>query len=956
MRRSYASVLPKARPYPGFQIAEEEGFGGLVTAQSYQLPNSAQALQNLRRETSSLMVRKGYRNVIRPQTNQTVNRGLHWCEAYVSGVHCEGLVSFDLVSGSIVAHEQYLDSATDSWQKILMLNAGVQPVLNGNHWRSVCFLGKAYFFNADDTVGVYQYDLQAYGAKATPNNSFIPYNPPSDPLAPPTVKYWLNSAATSYAYDQWGPGSGSGGTAWAFADVTVTGVASKASAGTGYVAPVLSLGVTGPGAGSFTIVLKHATTIDASYNDPYVVTVQIPTASVASLNIDWENIQVTANGAGSQLLVTRIAGKVLNSSGQVTAVTLYSEFLGKTRTSWATLSSLTYAFTAIASGANELIIVSPITLGGMLVWGTVEENNIRGLELAYTYYNSTASVQLESGLTSPLTLDATKLRGPGLNNDPKFPMGTVPLLTTVASLDVAVDKVRIYARQVLKNPVDGRHVTAWRRVVEQNDATTTYNLALTPEAFADLTAYTPATFDKTNLVAACVWGNRVVGLYRGQTKNVRISRNGVPWAHASVNDATDTPVNVDDPLRGVNFTLAVHFLDEPMGAVAFDDALVIVGKRRMYVVYDTMQGRAEGFTPPQVIGNAPGCANYEAFCKFHDAVVYVTSDEEQAWAVRVPRRYIGTVPEGSDFEFGYLLRGGLRQFLYGGSPEPNHASINAFVNTEDDSLHLRFNQNEVKLTRPDKDGDRHWEPHFYTLGQWGGQWHKAAAFESDLAGKCMFVVRHNGAVDEFERTHPLDPATSAHFPLDLVGQGFVPASTDTGTDRVTVALPQGLGDGSPVTVSADGGGLFANTTYYLHWRTYVTYSFHVSQAEGQSGANSVNLTANITQTVTPLGRDDGDAIGSDIYFQSKIRVGPRRRPKRVHVQKTDLTDSFTVTAYDESGGSSVATVPSGRLNGAFQAGEVQGHALSYRIDFEESGSEVLAMSVEEEPTSPRRGG
>ena len=79
------------------------------------------------------------------------------------------------------------------------------------------------------------------------------------------------------------------------------------------------------------------------------------------------------------------------------------------------------------------------------------------------------------------------------------------------------------------------------------------------------------------------------------------------------------------------------------------------------------------------------------------------------------------------------------------------------------------------------------------------------------------------------------------------------ASTDTTNEIVTFSVDPGWYNGTILTPASTIGGLTAGTTYYVHRITSLTFSFHTTVADAMSGANRVNLTANVTQQLNPSG-------------------------------------------------------------------------------------------------------
>lgn len=939
MRKRYTDTAPKGRRYlrSGFSIKK---FGGFVSGIGpSNLPDTAaQGMQNLTREDGSLKVRNGYRNVMAPVTSVTTIKGFWWCQTYSGGVIAECIVCFLYDGADLKPYEFNYDAATDSWGLHEIKNGASSLSLHNTYWRRVCFQDKVYFFNKDDSPQVYSYTIGSY-------TSATPITPPDAPSSPPTLTYYLNDGSNSYA-GYLGAQSG-----YVAGDVATDGVVATTVNMVGY-GQNIRVKLAADGKFTITMNLKHSGgNVDLSDDDAYALTVSIddPGHSVVQL----ANLKFSLyNGTTTQELVSSIVSKEvdLNRNGNDKQAVIYLKHPNKTvgtRSTWATATQLIVEGDVTGYSADNFIFFLPLKAGGIVDWGP---NNAQ-MQFAYSAYDSTN--QLESGLSLSRNVDMALMRGQLLDGQ-GFPMGSVPRVTITAG---PADKFRLYARV----KIGSDDWSAWRRIVEQNDATTTYTYAYTYSEFTQLSEYAPAPFDYEDVVAAYQSNNHIVWLYAGKDKNVRRSRDGVAIAQASIDDAYKTSISQDDVLRGANYTLIGDFQDEPWGGVSLPGGDVILGKNNVYISYDLGDGLPSGFSHPEPCAGAPGCMGPHAFARWHDVnglpiVVYLDSTGDQLYAVRVPRGYSPNQPIAqSTMEFGQLVRSGLNDALFGNSVQRSEEAATVYVDPRDDSLHLRYNKRELVMRRPDlADGSRHWEPVVFGTGQYGSQWAKVIAFTSSSVKHGIFGMRLTGAVDEFYQAGLKDPS-GERLLVDIDGRSYTPTSINAVTDIVAYSSPTGWSSGTPAKNSLTGNGLTAGVQYYLCRQSYLTYSFHLTQADAQTGANKVNLTGGawVAGTVTPNGRDDGAAIDSDIYWHGKSVLGDRRRPRRAHVQKSVLTDSFDVTAYDEFGNSVVCTVGSGRTSAAFPVG-LAGFELSYRIDFAETDSPVDGFWTEEANLSQLR--
>lgn len=941
LRTSYQKSAPRSTKYlqSGYRVKK---FGGLVTGigQSNVPDDAAVSTLNVSRENGSPEVRTGYRNLIAPVTNVTTIKGSFWCQTYSGTTIKEALIVFMYDGSNLNAYECNYDSTTDVWSYHKISTAAGALNLDNTYWRCVCFQDLVYFFNENNSVQVYTYSIGSY-------TSATALQPPATPTVPPSIAYFLNSAS-GYSYTKYWAAQAS----YATTDVARSGAVDSITAISG---TAIKASVNATGAFTVTPNLKHSGgNTDLSGNDVYAFSVTVNDTSKIAFD---ENLTVTVNGSASQELVVSIAARQYDTANQLKTVTYYCKFGGKVPSSWTTCTTFTISGFVTNHGADDFLFISALTAGGIVDWG---DTTVGVEQLAYSYLSSTTT--LESGLSPALTLDMVKLHGQLLNGNTLFPMGTIPVVTITAG---PADYFRLYGRvkqqrnEAVKRPDT---FTAWRRIVEQVDSTTTYGYHVLPNDFQGYTEYAPAPFDYAHIKNAYASNNHVVWLYSG-TKNVRRSRDGVAAAQAGTDDAYKTSISQDDVLRGNNHSLLGDFQDEPLGGVPMPGGDVIIGKNSVYVSYDLGDGLPAGFSHPEPVAGAPGCIGYHGFCRWHDAeglpiVVYLDQKGDQLWAVRVPRGYTPGQPLAqAAWEFGALIRDGEDSFLFGGSTLRDQEAVAVYVDKRNDSLHLRYNQREMILRRPDiVDGFRHWETVNYGTGQWGSQWQKVVSFAHSVAKSEMLGLRLNGALDEFEQASMTDPVTGGRLILPIDGRAATPATCNASV--ATFTYPPGWSSGTPVVPSLTGNSLTAGNTYYIGKITYLTYSLYDTQAHAQAAGltGRVNLVSApwAAGTLTPLGRDDGAAIDTAIYWQGVYKLGLKRRPRRVHVQKTVLTDAFTVTVYDEFGNSKSASVPSGRMSAPVAVG-LAGFELSYKITFAERNSAIDAFWGEEAVIGQDRG-
>lgn len=927
-------------------------FGGLATAMgSSGTPDGdAWAMLNVDRDTGDLRVRNGYRVISQPQSYGQTS-GVHWCQTYSAGTEYGAFIGW-FVSGGTAEVFEIGYAGNDEWSFVSITHGGVvfNPTTTKG-WRTVCFNDKVYAFNSAQTATTHVAQVNTYTLGSY--SSWEPAKPPSSPSAAPGVLYFLS--LTDYTYTKFGAGTAS----YADTDLdTNTGWVKAVAVGdTEYDGQFIALESNGtPGSGSirFSLLPGHPVQ-DLTNHDVYRITAYVDNPT--TFKADWESSVLTftnSGGTATQSLITTVLQNVVDTNRNTYFVELYFKFGFKVKSDWDSVRYATISLPTSATTAGDRIRFSPLEAGGIVDWGSLQnESNIVSWQVAYSYLDS--STGYESGLSPFVTLDNTKLAGKFAKGDTSkrdaIVMGAMPQLTTVASANA--DKVRIYARQVLRTPVDGRHTTAWRRVTEDNDATAQYVYNTIQSDFDALNEYAPSPFDYTNVVSAYVSNNHVVWLYSGGSKNVRRSRDGNPLAQASTDDAFKSSTQ-DDILRGNIHTLNNDFQDEPVGGVQLNGADIILGKNAIYVAFDTGEGLPKDFSPPKLIPGAPGCLGEDAFCRWHDEsglpiVVYLASDGQSLWAVRVPGNN-QVIPE-SAWEIGGAIRGAFSDYLYGGSASPDNAVAMVFSDPRDDSLHLHYNGYALVLHRQDIDsGKRKWTPYKYNPSTW----RVVRSFQSSDIGTAIFAFGYDGGIYEISKASCI--FGSQRMYVDIDGSAFTPSSTDTTNERVTFDTPPPWGTGDTVQVSASGGGLLTATTYYLRKISSMVFEFYDTLAHAINTASTVgrkNLTASITASVQTLGRDGGDAINTSIYYQTGFKPGFRRRPVRAHVQKTNSQNTVTVSAFDERGNSHADSVPANNYYAKFKP-KVSGYEISYRITLTEANSPIDCFWAEEAVLSQRR--
>jgi hypothetical protein len=93
-------------------------------------------------------------------------------------------------------------------------------------------------------------------------------------------------------------------------------------------------------------------------------------------------------------------------------------------------------------------------------------------------------------------------------------------------------------------------------------------------------------------------------------------------------------------------------------------------------------------------------------------------------------------------------------------------------------------------------------------------------------------------------------------------QALTPSATSTVNDTVDFASAHGWTTGTMIVPASTVGGLTVNVIYYINATDSDTVSFHTTLANAEAGTSKVNLTANITQELRPVG-----VARSSIYYE-----------------------------------------------------------------------------------------
>lgn len=923
-------------------------FGGLVTSvDASLLADGSPFNQNADVEDGAISWRLGYRSHIGSVTDQSSNKLFAYFSTYTTaGVFMDGFLSADLIdpATTLSLYEINRDGTTDLYSRHAITIGATATALNNSFWRTVAFRDKVYIFNRDsqensgDPSPLLMYTPGTY-------NSLAAVKRPTAPTGVPAINYAKNSSGGA-AYNR---------VRWTGLDVATevayTSPAQATSSSLSGEAFSIAHASSTLGKAKVKIDLSAITAgnQDLQRSDNLTFTLTLPNPNdlqivASSIKFYPEN----AGGTETELKVTAIP--FTNGDGKTTRIECYAEFQDKSRSTWASVKYFSLEYdVSVSSGtaANNLLRFDPVLKGGITDWygDNVDAPADAAIAIQYSWANTTTGY--ESGLSSGVTLSRTNLLGAKWEFATGLYLGSMPIVNTAASAESGVDRVRIYMSR--SKSATGTGFGKARRLVDQVDTDTTYDLTTTAAEFEALLEYDPAPFRHDDIVCAAVFGQFVVWGYLGGEQNVRYSRVGEALLQADPDDVLISTGNTDDLGRGATFSLTDDHTDSPQGFVGCGDALVILGSDGIYASLNT-NGLPSGMTPPRRIPGAPGTIGYESFCKGADSqgnpgVYYVSADGGSIWFVQVFQGFDGS--QGFRLiEVSKAIRGpAFETMLYGSSVLTNPERVMVFIDPVTTHLWVFYNSRAIVLLRPDPISDkRKWVFRDYEEGQYGSSWIKVVQ-----AGKRgVYGMRLNGAMDEFERANVVQSVGTDRSLVPLDARAFTPSSTDTGTERLTFTTAPGWTNGWGVTFSLTGGGFTAGTTYYARRITtgYI-YEFYDTAANARATGGTtgrVNITATITASIRPIGQDDG-SVPPACKWRSATFTAIRRRAFRAKIERDSLTDRPTLTAVFDRASQSVQ-VASGEKYVRF-GHSVSGQKGYYEIELPALCGSVNQIEIEE---------
>jgi hypothetical protein len=685
-------------------------FGGIQTSVDKvgTPPNVATEGKNYLCLDGSLKPRYGFRKLADPPANFDGMKGFTFVSGYdTSNVEQEEYLCFEKRTGVATLKPYRLETAT--WTRTEITNAGAALTLTNSEWYAICCKGIAYCFN--DTDGIYKHTVGT-------TNTFQPLVMPVAPTAKPT---WGAVNAVGITMVGIDPTNA--------AEVAVTGLASNTNSS--FSDPLVNIRhSTGIGAATVTFILAGTTAgkFDWYYNDAFSFTM-VPRYSTA-LDFDPNSIAVTLeNDAGTPITIEGTVYTKRNAGSTMTQVLVWWD-KNKVRADWGdgsgtgktakikisyNVSKNSTSGTGTASSEIEFwfgIGASRVGWKRTLPLGSTTQV----LQIAYSYYNSTAD--LESDLSPISDIPYRDLLLPDPDNVEFNEVGAKMNLGFPASSDAAVDKVRIYVKDVNNK---------WRRVDTVNDTSSPYPYFI---AYADilnlLYTYDARAFETTRkIVCATEFRGSVVWGYKGGYQNIKYSRTDGAEGQASPYD------ELDDDARGATYHLSENFDDEPLSLFGIGDCLLALGQKGAY--WQTGD-KPSNMSPMARIPGSRGAAGRRAAAKWPHGVAYLTSSGDI-------RSVSGGIGGFTDEEVSVSLRGFVKLYL-GNETGVALSMVNAFYDERTDALWFTNGTRAVVLRRENvADQKRHWHPQEYF---------STILYGTANAEKGIVCMRSSGQVDEFD--------------------------------------------------------------------------------------------------------------------------------------------------------------------------------------------------------------
>lgn len=680
-------------------------------------------------------------------------------------------------------------------------------------------------------------------------------------------------------------------------------------------------------------------------HDCFVFTITIPKPD--KFQIDPESIKLffDIDGSSEQELTVRTNYQT-NSSGQITRIDCYAEFGEKTRASWASTRYVSLGYDVSVSSAtasDNILRFNPITKGGITNWGAPINNQdeaFHGIfQLGYSYFNDTDD--LESGVSGVLACRLTDLLGTPVRFLPNTYLGTIPYLTLYGSDDASVTDIRIYERRRITDGSNQVVMSKWRlmgSVADPAGATANFTFDFTGQDFEDATEYTPGDFKYDDIVKAKAMFGRVCYTFRRTRQNIRWTNGGSPTSLVALDGSN---VDINDIERGANFSMSDNQEDTPVDFWAIGNIVLFLGQKGIHYQPGNKPALM-GF--PRPVNGAPGCAGRHASCPWYDrstgtpGVAWIEPQGKQVWFI--------PVTSVSDLESAVGLRmltdmerGEVERHLLRRDPDFDGRVAALNQDLKSDALWYNYSYRAMIDRRGSLiDGQRFWEHYTYgnqSGGTWSGTGWTLFSFDQDRGIK---AIAPTGYIDELEYD-------STNFYAPIGAEDAVPSSTSISGDTISFDEDPKYLNGQSFRASTTNGNLTSGVTRYLRVEDIGTYSIYDTLAHAQAGGatGKLNLDVEVTATIQPIGRDNGNPIQSgSIYWKGPtVNIGHEAAALRVDVFRSRMTSRPSVKLWANRNPESAARQLASGHQSVRQFPTTQGSEFQLTVYIEDNASPVF---------------
>jgi hypothetical protein len=671
-------------------------------------PLQASRELNARHEDGALRARYGFKNLRAAQSGFTADYGLVYLQGInSSNAEVEEYVSVETVSGSTDAFSRHVTTLAPT----AITGA---TALHASAWAGFPWNDVSYFINPNHTTNVYRHTI----GDAT---SWTGITIPADPATALTYQFvYDGSGGSAYAQLSW-----AGLDPSLAGEMATTGLATNTGStlNSDNSFNVRHTAGSGPGDASFEIDFDDITAGDQDwqYNDAFALTLTEDPSG--AFEIDPASIVATmTNEDGSPSTFTLdVRTQRMTMPGAI-RVWMYAR--QKTRSLWDNIGTFKLSYRVVrrsGTASNNDLTVSKLWIGCTFPFFSVtgQSSDVGLVRFGYSYRVSSSG--LESGIAGELQIFGRDTEGYDPLGGGPFGngLGVFIKFTSVASGDAAVNQMRLYWFDAISLPNRPQTPNVWKRIVTQDDATTTYTLKASLDEMLALAEREGAGGFLTSPVNnAFPFKEWVVWLYGIGEANVRHSR-----VRAAEQQASDLDME-DDENRGVNFTLADNFADTPQCGCQAGNSALIGGLNGIYEqVHDGSSG-PPGMSPCKKLPGSFGVAGKFAMARWKD-------DHGNPGAAFVDRHGSGVYfaypsgvgdrdAEGRVIELSAGIRGEVQRFLFNEQSAlglTDFSTCEVFVDDSQDALGIKLGQRILWLRRPNTvTGQREWEYAAYNMG------------------------------------------------------------------------------------------------------------------------------------------------------------------------------------------------------------------------------------------------